>query len=487
MGVVKRQTIKNTLSSYAGIGLGFVSLLFIQPNFLKPEEIGLARVLFAFSTLISSFISLGVANVTFKYFPYYKNEHKGHHGFLGFVLLFPLLGFVLVSLGLLVVKEFVIAQYRRESPLFIDYFYYIFPFSFFLSCTTIFSSYLISLFKSTVPSYLTDIYTRVAYIVLIFIYYFNYVTLPVFIAAYVGIYAVQVLLLLIYLAKVDKPTLFPDEEFARKADVKEMLLFGFMLSFTAIAVLGLKTLDSVLLAKFLPLSAVGVYAIVSFIPTVIEAPYNALDRIATAKISHATAANDTQELRSVFYQSVKYLTLIGGLLFVGVNCNINYLLALVGKEYAAAEKVVWIISLGSLVNMMGGANNAIVMYASKYWVAALISVVMVALTFALNMLLIPRFGLEGAAVATALSWGGYTCVRVFLVWKKFDFQPYGINTFKNLFLIAGCVLLHVVLPEADTPLANLVLRSFMLGGVYITGAYFLQLAPELHRYLPWRK
>ena len=60
MGIIQRQGIKNTISSYAGILLGFVSLIIIQPKFLKPEEIGLARVMFAFSTLIASFIPIGV-------------------------------------------------------------------------------------------------------------------------------------------------------------------------------------------------------------------------------------------------------------------------------------------------------------------------------------------------------------------------------------------------------------------------------------------
>src|SRR5687768_11795784 len=114
MGVVKRQSIKNTISSYFGILIGFVSLLIIQPKFLKPEEIGLVRVLFAFSTLIASFIALGVTSMTIKYFPLFKDEKTGHHGFLGFVLLFPLIGFVVTAFLLLVLKEFIIAQYRRE-------------------------------------------------------------------------------------------------------------------------------------------------------------------------------------------------------------------------------------------------------------------------------------------------------------------------------------------------------------------------------------
>ncbi|MBL7777476.1 MAG: polysaccharide biosynthesis protein [Chitinophagales bacterium] len=479
MGVVKRQGIKNTISSYVGILLGFVSLLIIQPKFLKPEEIGLARVLFAFATLISSFISLGVANVTLKYFPYFKNERNGHHGFLGLVFLFPLIGLLLSTICLVVFKEFIIAQYRIQSPLFIDYYSLILPFSVFLSCNTVISTYLIAQFKSTVPSYLSDVYVRVAYIILIVCYHFKFMSLPLFITVYVGIYAIQLLAMILYMYRVDNPVLVPDWQYAKSKNLKEMLLFGFMLSFTAIAVLGLKTLDSVLLGKFLPLSVVGVYAIVSFIPTVIEAPYNALDRVVTAKVSHALAENNIEDLRKTYYQSVKYLTLIGGLLFVLVNTNIDDLLSIIGKDYANAGKIVWIISIGSLMNMMGGANNSIIMYASRYWVAASISVVLVVITFGLNMLLIPRWGVDGAAFSTAISWGGYSAIRVYMVWKKFGFQPYNIGILKNLVLVVFCVLASFILPQVNNHLLSIFLKTALCATFYAIGIFYTQTAPEL--------
>ena len=38
------------------------------------------------------FVPMGIGNATTKYFPLFKNEQTKHHGFFGFMLLFPLLG-----------------------------------------------------------------------------------------------------------------------------------------------------------------------------------------------------------------------------------------------------------------------------------------------------------------------------------------------------------------------------------------------------------
>jgi O-antigen/teichoic acid export membrane protein len=487
MGIIQRQGIKNTLSSYIGILLGFASLIVIQPKLLTTEEIGLARVLFAFSTLIASFIPIGVTNLTIKYFPHFRNDKNGHHGFMGFMLIFPIIGFLIASFFLLYFKEFIIAQYRRESPLILDYFYYIFPFSFFLAFSTIVTTYLISLFKSTVPSYLNDVYVRVAYIILIVVYFFEWITLPQFIGSYIGIYALQLILLIVYLLKEDKPSLLIDWSFFKQQGLKEMISFGLLLSFSSIAALGLKTLDSVLIGKFLPLGFVGIYAIASFIPTIIETPLNALDRIVTAKVAHAVVENDMTEVKDVFYKSVKYLSLIGGLLFVGINCNISFLLELVGKNFEQGNMVVWIISVSALINMMGGANTSIIFYSSKYWQGALLLFLLVIITFISNMLLIPRYGINGAAISTAISSLLYTLIKLALIYKKFKFQPYTINTLKTMGIIAICLAFNFVLPTFDSPLVNILLRSIALGGTYLLLTYQLKIVPEFHHYLPWGK
>ena len=487
MGIIQRQGIKNTLSSYTGILLGFASLIVIQPKLLTTEEIGLARVLFAFSTLIASFIPIGVTNLTIKYFPHFRNDKNGHHGFMGFMLIFPIIGFLIASFFLLYFKEFIIAQYRRESPLILDYFYYIFPFSFFLAFSTIVTTYLISLFKSTVPSYLNDVYVRVAYILLIVVYFFEWITLPQFIGSYIGIYALQLILLIVYLLKEDKPSLLIDWSFFKQQGLKEMISFGLLLSFSSIAALGLKTLDSILIGKFLPLGFVGIYAIASFIPTIIETPLNALDRIVTAKVAHAVVENDMAEVKDVFYKSVKYLSLIGGLLFVGINCNISFLLELVGKDFEQGTMVVWIISVGALINMMGGANTSIIFYSSKYWQGALLLFLLVIITFICNILLIPRYGINGAAISTAISSLLYTLIKLALIYKKFKFQPYTINTLKTMGIIAICLAFNFVLPTLESPLINILLRSASLGGTYLLLTYWLKIVPEFHHYLPWRK
>src|SRR4029078_10546975 len=97
----------------------FVCVMFTQPIFLTKEELGLTRILYSFSLLAAMFVPMGIGNATTKYFPLFKNEKTRHHGFFGFMLLFPILGFILGTGLILLMKDFILDQYRRQSPLFI--------------------------------------------------------------------------------------------------------------------------------------------------------------------------------------------------------------------------------------------------------------------------------------------------------------------------------------------------------------------------------
>ena len=97
MGVIQRQGIKNVISNYFGLFLGYINILIIQPNFLSKDEVGLLKVLFTFSALLATFLPMGMNNITLKFFPQFRNSDTRHYGFFGLMLIFPALGFLFLT------------------------------------------------------------------------------------------------------------------------------------------------------------------------------------------------------------------------------------------------------------------------------------------------------------------------------------------------------------------------------------------------------
>ncbi len=484
MGIVQRQGITNSIITYAGIVIGFVSLLIVQPHFLTTEEIGLTRVLFSFSALISTFMPFGMNSITLKYFPYFRNRDKGHYGFFGFMLLLPLVGFIIIGLIILALKDFIISQYIDQSKLFTEYFIYVFPLTFFLALISVLNAYSYSLFKTSFPALLNDVMIRLVSILLFTLYFIKVVDRDQFVFLFTSIYGLQLIVLIIYIFIIDKPKLQIDAAFLKNQNPQEMFKYGLLLSFAALSSLGLKYLDVVMLGKFVPLSLVGIYAISAFIPTVIEAPLGALEKIGIASISQAWAKNDMQVIREIYFKSSKYLFLLGGLLFLGINLNIDSLYKLMpGEDFALGKYVVLIISTGTLINMATGINDSIIYTSSKYIYGTYLLILLFVIAVINNLIFIPRFGIEGAALATALSAFIFNFLKFIFIWKSFHLQPLGKHTLLILLNILLCWGAVYFIPHFQNAIADIILRSAITIIFYCILTFILKIIPEFHHFI----
>ena len=487
MGTIRKQGIQNTVVTYFGIIIGFLNLIVLQPYCLSPEEIGLTRVLFNFSMLVAVFLPMGVANITIKYFPVFRNIEKQHHGYFGFMLLFPFIGFIIISFVLYLLHDFIISKYIAESKLFTEYFDYVFPLSLALGLISVLNYYAFALFKTTFPSLLNDVIARVFSMIVICIYFLKWISLNQFVFLFVSVYALQLILLLFYIYQIDKPGWKPNKEFLKTQNLSQIFGYGFILSFVSFAALGLKLIDTVMIGVYLPLANVGIYSIAAFISTVIEAPLNSLDKISTTKIAHAIAMKNMDDVKVIYYKSCRYLLLLGGLLFVGININIHSLYMFLPPAFSGGESVVFIISLGTLVNMAIGSNGAIIFSSDKYKFGAVLLAMITLVAFFSNMMLIPRFGLTGAAMSTAFATFLYCLVRYVFIYLKFGLQPFDQRTLKVAGIILSSFVVNYFLPILSNPLADIILRSSVITIVFVSSTFFLQIVPEFHEYIPFLK
>ncbi|MFM7016214.1 MAG: lipopolysaccharide biosynthesis protein [Bacteroidota bacterium] len=483
MGVIKRQGIKNTIAVYIGLAIGFLNLIVIQPYFLTKEELGLTRLLYSFSLVVAMFVPLGIGNATTRFFPVFKNIDEKHHGYFGFMLLFPLIGFVLTSSVLLLLKDFIFSQYIQESPIFVSFFYYVFPLIFCVAFISVLSVYCNANYKSTIPTYINDIGVRLMTITVVSIYYLKWINLHQFILAFVGVYVIQLLMLVVYIFIFDKPglkinwTTFKEKKFFR------LISYGLLLWFASVASIGLKYFDSIVMGKYMALSFVGIYTVVAFVSTIIEAPLNAFDKIASAKIAFAWEEKNLKEINDIYYKSSLYMFIVGGFLFINVNANIRDLLSFLPDGYEQAWMVVIILSIAALYNMATGLNAAILFTSEKYkWGAGLL-ISLAVLAIVLQNVFIPMLGMNGAAAATALSSFFYNTMLLWYVHKHFNLMPFTNENLKVLLTVVVLGIIGFYMPSFDNKIVSILYKSILLSLTYAFIIYRLKIAMELQSML----
>src|ERR1041385_6635634 len=97
MGVIKRQTLKASVVSYVGAGIGMISYLFILPYCLTIAQIGLIRLISDAAILLGSLALFGSSFSVLYFYPKYSGSSKQLNGFLSLQLLLCLIGFIVVT------------------------------------------------------------------------------------------------------------------------------------------------------------------------------------------------------------------------------------------------------------------------------------------------------------------------------------------------------------------------------------------------------
>jgi O-antigen/teichoic acid export membrane protein len=480
LGTIQKQGLINTLIIYIGVLLGLVNRIVVQPNYLTTSEIGLSGLLISFSTLLTTFFLLGASNMCVRYFPVFKNEAKKHHGFLGFMLLFPITGTLLGGIIIYLIRGWLLKSYGDNAPLFTHYFAYTYILAAIITFAITLNAYSNSLHKTTFPSFINDIWVRIVLLAGTAAYGLGWISLDWFVWGILLAYGSQFLLLIIYICIVDRPGLKIDWVFARSAGISGIFRFSILLTLTSLTSLSLKQLDNMMVGSYLGEDFSGVFLLGIFMAQFIETPLYSIERIASTKIAHAFAANNMEEIKEIYYRSVRVLFLFGGFLAVCIITNIHDFLRLLPQSFSDAAGVTIILGIGSLINMATGINSPIIINSSRYvWGVIFLSILLV-ISLILNMLFIPVYKIEGAAIATGIASTLYNLMKYFYIWKKFGMQPYDKRTLQTILIIGVSVLAGLFIPFPENTWLAIIIRSLVITVIFIVFSLAFKLVPEYH-------
>jgi len=132
--------------------------------------------------------------------------------------------------------------------------------------------------------------------------------------------------------------------------------------------------------------------------------------------------------------------------------------------------LVFLVGAAKLVDMGTSINNQIINF-SKYYRFGFVAIILMAFFNVLaNLMLIPEYGIVGAALATLISLGLYNLLKMLFIQWRFKMHPFGIKTLQ-LLLITGAIY------------GNILLRSILIGGSYVLIVYTLRISADFNKLL----
>jgi O-antigen/teichoic acid export membrane protein len=483
MGIIIRQGIWISVSSYLGVLLGYVNIILLFPQFLELDQIGSVRFIQSTSLLFLQFAQVGLSAVILRYYPIIFARAPRVSGFVPSMLLISLFFFLLFLAGFTVLQDYIWQYFSSNAPQTQEYAGLIVALVFLMSMQAVLEAYSRSVLEAVVVNVLRDVVLRVITTLLILSYALHWIGFITFLWLFVGIYALNLVLLAAYLAQRGHLRLSLDFSFWRYVNVREIVSFSL---FTFLGGSGssiFRRVDAFMITSMLGLSATGIYTIMFNVAVVIEVPMAAIAQISQPIIAKSFATNDLPTIATIYRKSAINQQLIGSLLFIGIWANLPNLFAIMpeGEAFKQGYWVVVIIGFSKLIDMSTGSNNEIINMSEHYRFNMLMMLLLGAVAVATNWLLIPRLGIDGAALATLLTVVAFNAIKLVFIYRKYQLLPFSRKNLWLLIITALVLYPALRIEPLGSVWVDLPVRSVGITLVFGALVFFLRVSDDANQ------
>ncbi len=462
MGIVLNQSFKNTVSTYAGFGIGAINTLFLYTNFLTDKYYGLVAFLLSAANIMMPFMAFGVHNAIIKYYSTFKTKNS-INSFLTLMLFLPFVFIIPAFFIGLFSYEGISNLLSNENNIAGNYLWHIFVLAIAMAYFEIFFAWSKVQLKTVFGNLMKEIFHRVATMMLLFLVYLDWLSAEQFIIALVVVYVVRMLIMKFYAYSVR----FPKLRFETVTGFSSIIKYALLMIVAGSVAMLILDIDKFMIGLMLEnIEQVAYYSVAIFIATVIAVPQRSMHQIMMPLTAKYLNDKDMSSLEDLYKRSSISLLVVSGFIFLLIILNINELYKILPEEFTGGLFVVLIVSFAKLYDNSLGNNNAILFNSDYYKMVLFFGVFLAVLAIVLNFIFIPIYGIEGSALATFLAIMVYNTIKIVFVRQKLNMQPFSISTFKTVVLLTLITLAMYFWEFPFHPIINIALKSIVILIVY---------------------
>lgn len=223
---------------------------------------------------------------------------------------------------------------------------------------------------------------------------------------------------------------------------KEVLLYSLPLFMSSIIGILLRQTDILMLGYITNEEAVAVYKISVQLCSIIPFINKITGTFFGPMISSLYHSGNKEDMKHTYRIITKWTFTVGLMIFLGIVFFGESALHLFGREFIYGHTALILVAVGNLAKVITGQSGSMNSMTGHTKVNLVTSVVTFVINVVLNLILIPKHGIIGAAIATLVSSiiGNFTSLIYLYITQKI--QPYDITYLKPI--VAGGVSYTVI-------------------------------------------
>ena len=486
MSQVRRQSIVSTIFVYGGFLIGFINtyLFTRQGSVFTPEEYGLTSTIFmAVGNLMFAFANLGMVAVVYKFYPYYNdNLPNKQNDLLSWTLLISIIGFLFVILAGIVFKDLIIRKFGYNSPIFLQYYKWIFPFGFSILLFSIFEIFAWQIRESIFTTFLKEMLFKVLTLLLIFLVSFQIIKdFDAFIKLYAFTYGVTAAILLVYLIRKKAFNITFKISRVTKRFYKKMVSMAVLVYFSGIIFMIATFISSLVIMSLLGMAEVAVFGMGSVVAGLVQAPQKGAIAASVSVLSKAWKDKDIPRITTIYQRSGINLLIasLGIFLLLWLNYEDIVIAFKLKPAYLDSLWIFFFLGLANVIDLGTGVNAQII-GTSIYWRFEFMSgVILFALAIPLNYFLVKEFGLIGAGYSVLISNTVYNIIRITFLKRKYNMHPFSKKTLYAIILGLLCYGVCYFTFQNLHGFSGIIVKGSVFAALYGGAIIYFNLSPDV--------
>lgn len=234
--------------------------------------------------------------------------------------------------------------------------------------------------------------------------------------------------------------------------------------------------DTLLIGAILGVADAGIYAAATRYLLIGTFVAEAVMQAVAPRISVLLATSHRDHARLVFQAVTSWQVLLIWPVFLVVATFSGVLLAPFGPEFAAGVVPLSLLALAILASSVFGPSDTVMLMAGRSRLSLVNTAVALAVNVAGNVVLLPRYGLVGAALAWTASMVTAAALPGWHAWRGLGLHPFGAATATAVAVAAATVGTACVLAKSlfGVTLAGMVGAVVVGGGLYVGAGWGLR-------------
>lgn len=198
---------------------------------------------------------------------------------------------------------------------------------------------------------------------------------------------------------------------------KEILLTSFPMTISFFSLLIMQSMDMFVLKYYFDFKIIAYYGVAIKISMMVGIVLQSVNAIIAPKISEMYFSNKDIELDNLINKSIKINFLLTFPLIIVLVFFSKTVLGFFGQNYIEASGALIILLIGQLVNSFSGSVGVYLNMTGRQKVFQYILILSLILNLGFNLILIPIYGMFGAAISTAFGYILWNILGVILIYK----------------------------------------------------------------------